>query len=523
MPSCDSPAFDTIVVGGGCNGMAAAGRLARAGQKVLVLEQRTTFGGGAETREFAPGYRVSGLAHLVNVFDPRVEQALALDRHGLTYAERDLGTTALSPVGAHVLLGGSYGKTISGDVTAQEAASWYRLRARLLAHAENLRAFNAMPPQRLAHAAGNDLLALGRIAWGLRRPGKAAMRDFLRLLLINVYDVLDEELNHDLIKGLIAHDTVQGAFMGPRSPNSLLLLLRRLAGAVEGRSGAMAVPRGGMGAVAQSMAAAIRALGVECRSDCRVDAITIEADRATGVRLHSGEVIAAKRIVSALNPRTTLLGLVGAHHFDTGFVRKVRDIRMRGTCAKLHLALNGPPDFRGADLRTRLVIAPSASAVEAQFNPLKYNRFSEQPVMEIVMPSAFDTGCAPEGHHVLSAIVQFAPSQPVDGWAAAKPAFARAIMDRLETYAPGIGALVVASELITPDDLERDFGFVGGNWHHGELAAERMLFLRPFPGVAQYATPIGGLYLAGAGSHPGGGISGAAGWNAAGAILKGGQ
>jgi phytoene dehydrogenase-like protein len=515
------PSFDAIVIGGGCNGMAAAGRLAKAGKRVLLLEARATFGGAAETREFAPGYHVSSLAHLVHVLDPRVEKALRLDRHGLTYAASDLATTALAPDGAHVRLGGGYGETVAGAITPEQAAAWQTLRKRLFAHAENLRAFNALTPPRLAKSADNDLLALAKIGWNLRRRGKTSLRDFLRLLLINVYDVLDEELEHDLLKGLVAHDTVLGGFMGPRSPNSLLLLLRRLAGEVAGRAGALALPQGGMGAVAHSMAAAIAAIGVECRSDARVAAITIADDRVTGVRLASGEDIAAPLVLSALNPRTTLLGLAGAHHFDTGFVRKLRDIRMRGTTAKLHLALKGAPDFHGADLATRLVIAPSADAVEAQFNPVKYNRCSTAPVMEIMLPSALDPGAAPPGHHVLSAIVQFAPSEPAGGWDTARAPFLAAIMAQLETYAPGIGDLVVASELITPDMIERDYGMIGGNWHHGELAAERMLFLRPFPALAQYATPIGGLYLAGAGSHPGGGISGAAGWNAATAILKG--
>lgn len=515
MPSCD-----TIVIGGGINGMAAAGRLAGAGHKVVLLDARPAFGGAAETREFAPGYRVSGLAHLVHVLDPRVEAGLALGRHGLAWAASDMATTALSPTGAHVRFGGSYGETVAGAIGAHEAAAWQALRARLVAHAQGLRAFNALTPPRLARAAGNDLFALAKIGWGLRRRGKAALRDFLRLLLINVYDVLDEELENDLLKGLVAHDTVLGAFMGPRSPNSLLLLLRRLAGAVDGRAGALALPRGGMGAVAASMASAIAARGVECRSDAKVAAIVLDGDRATGVRLHSGETITARHVVSAINPRTTLLDLVGAAHLDTGMVRKLRDIRMRATCAKLHLALKGAPDFRGADLATRLVIAPSAEAVEAQFNPVKYNRWSAEPVMEIVLPSAFGEAVAPAGHHVLSAIVQFAPTCPEGGWDVAREPFLRAIMDRLEAYAPGIGALVVASELITPDRMEHDYGLVGGNWHHGELAAERMLFLRPFPEVAQYRTPIDGLWLAGAGSHPGGGVSGAAGWNAAEAMLK---
>jgi phytoene dehydrogenase-like protein len=239
-----------------------------------------------------------------------------------------------------------------------------------------------------------------------------------------------------------------------------------------------------------------------------------------GVRLDDGELILARTTVSALNPRTTFLDLLGPRQLDTGFVRRIRNIRMRGTAAKLHLALTGAPGFRGADLRTRLVVAPSARAVEDAFNPVKYGRFSDAPVMEIVIPSAFEDGLAPGGHHVLSAIVQFAPSAPDGGWDAHRAAFLDRIMEQLEAHAPGIGGLIAHADLVTPADLEARYGMVGGNWHHGELAVERMLFLRPTIGAAQYAAPIPGLWLAGAGCHPGGGISGAAGWNAAGRILS---
>jgi len=198
-----------------------------------------------------------------------------------------------------------------------------------------------------------------------------------------------------------------------------------------------------------------------------------------------------------------------------GFVRKVEAIRMRGSVAKLNLTLNAAPDFRGANLRSRLVIAPSSKAVEEQFNFIKYNEFSPEPVMEIVLPSAFEGGA-----HRLSANVQFAPTAPEGGWGKVKPQFLKAIMKQLELYAPGIGKLVTDTELLTPEDIEKQYGLIGGNWHHGELAVERMLFLRPFGGMAQYETPIRGLYLGGAGAHPGGGISGAAGWNAANHILK---
>ena len=502
------PSYDAIVIGGGTNGLAAAGRLAKAGRKILVLEQFAVAGGGATTKEFAKGYKVSAVAHLLNLLDPRVEQGLGLH---LSFAANNISTTALSPKGDHLVLEGNYGETISGSLSEADRASWNELRQKLMRFAAVLRPFKAMTPPRLGKGVGNEMLKLAGLGLKIRGLGRDDLREFMRLMLINVADVLDDELKDDRLKGVIAFDTVLGAHLGPRSPNSLLLLFNRLAGE------ALSIPKGGMGSVAVAMAKAVQALGVEIRLNAKVQSVSIFNDKATGVTLQNGETLAAKTVISAINPKTTFLDLIGPRHLDTGMVRRASNIRMRGNAVKLHLALKGTPDFKGADLKTRLVIAPSLRAVEDAFNPVKYGEFSENPVMEIVFPSAFEEGLAPKGHHVLSAIVQYAP---VSMDAKARAAFLKRIMTTLETYAPGIGKLVVESELLAPEDLEKQYGFIGGNWHHGELAVEQMLFLRPFIGATQYETVIPGLWLAGAGCHPGGGISGAAGWNASERILK---
>ena len=503
MPSCDA-----IIIGGGTNGLAAAGRLAKAGRKVLVLESAAAAGGGATTMEFAKSYKVSPVAHLLNLLDPRVEQGLGLK---LSLAAANISTTALSPTGAHLVLQGNYGETISGSLPEADRTSWLELRQKLMRFANVLKPFKAMTPPRLGKGVGNEMLKLAGLGLKIRGLGRDDLREFMRLMLINVADVLDDELKDERLKGVVAFDTVLGAHLGPRSPNSLLLLLNRLAGET------LSLPAGGMGSVAAAMAKAVQALGVDIRLNAKVKSVNIVGDRATGVTLQNGDVIDATTVISAINPKTTFLKLVGARHLDTGMVRRAGNILMRGNAVKLHLALKGAPNFKGADLKTRLVIAPSVRVVEDAFNPVKYGEFSHDPVMEIVIPSAFEEGFAPKGHHVLSAIVQYAP---VVMDAKARAAFLKRIMATLESYAPGIGKLVVKSELLTPEDLENQYGFVGGNWHHGELAAEQMLFLRPFIGAAQYETAIPGLWLAGAGSHPGGGISGAAGWNAAERILK---
>jgi phytoene dehydrogenase-like protein len=242
-----------------------------------------------------------------------------------------------------------------------------------------------------------------------------------------------------------------------------------------------------------------------------------------GVVLEAGEELRADTIVSALNPKTTLLSLVGPRPLDNGLVTRLRHQKSRGAAAKLHLALTGLPDFRGADPKARLVIAPSSNAVESAFNPVKYGEVPVGPVMEVLLPSLHDPLLAPTGHHVLSAIVQYAPHAPKAGEDVARTQMLEACLTQLETFAPGLRALVAHAELLMPYDIEARFGMIGGNWHQGELSVEQMLFLRPLAELAQYRTPIDGLWLAGAGSHPGGGISGAAGWNAAEAVLKAGR
>ena len=513
-----TPSSDVLIIGGGTNGLACATRLAQAGRRVTVMEAAAAPGGGAATVEFAPCYHVSGLAHLLHALDPRVVAGMDLARHGLAYAAPNLASTALSPDGAHLIMDGS--GAIRGGLDGADLAAWKTLRAQLMAFAGVLAPFKAMAPPRLARGAGNDYLRLAKLGLGVRQLGKADFREFLRMILINVADVLEDDLSDDRLRGLLAFDTVLGAWLGPRSPNSLILLLNRLSGEAAGQRAALALPKGGMGSVAEAMARSAQAAGVQLRTNAGVARITVSGDRASGVVLATGEELSADLVVSAINPRTTFRKLVGPQHLDAGFFTRTDHIRSRGGAAKLHLALKGRPDFQGADLTSRLVIAPSIRAVEEAFNAVKYNEVPARSVMEIVLPSAHEPGFAPEGHHVLSAIVQFAPHAPKAGLKAARAEMLENTLAVLEDHAPGLRALIIHADLLMPQDIEARYGFVGGNWHHGELAVEQMLFLRPLREAAQYETPLPGLWLAGAGSHPGGGISGAAGWNAADRILK---
>lgn len=424
---------------------------------------------------------------------------------------------ALSLDGPALVMRGAYGERLDG-ATPAEAAAWAALRETLFRQAGILKPFLARRPPEPGALSLADKASLGAAALSLRGLGREGMRDFLRMLLMNVADVLDEHLGDDRLKGLLAFDAVLGSHLGPRSPTSLLGLYYRFAGEIAGRPGAQMLPVGGMGGVVAALVAAAEKAGVSLRRSAPVARINVERGRVAGVTLCGGETICAPVVLSAASPATTLLDLVGPAALDTGLVRKARNIRMKGDAAKLHLALDRPPRFAGvagADHRGRLVIASSADHVERAFNPAKYGEFSPEPVMEIVLPSLSDPALAPDGACVLSAVVQYAPYALREGWEAGKPKLLEAILATLEAHAPGLRRTILHAELLTPPDIERRYHMPGGHWHHGELQPDQMFVSRPFFGVSGYGTPIEGLYLAGAGSHPGGGVSGAPGMNAA--------
>jgi phytoene dehydrogenase-like protein len=480
---------DVIVIGGGINGLACAFRLARDGRKVTLVEGAASTGGAAHW------------AHLA----PRPDARLAgmdLGRHGLEWAASDVPATVLSATGAH--------RTVQGPrADGPDAAAWETLWNRLKSHADSLAPFNAMTPPRLS-GKGNEWGALAKLGLNLRRRGTVPFRDLLRLILTSAADVAEDDLTDPALQGLLAFDATLGAFAGPRSPNTLILLLNRLA------LGPLGYPKGGPAAVTAAMTRAVRAAGVTLRTGDPVARVWTANHRAAGVVLAGGETLVAQHVVSAISPRTTFLQLVGPRLLDAGFLTRTRQIRARGTTARLTLHLSNMPAFRGANPASRMVIAPSVDAVENAWNPAKYNDIPDDPVMEIVLPRAFD----PAAPLTLSALVQSAPPAPADP-AKARAALLANTLRVLEAHAPGLGALTEKAELDLPCDIAAAGGPDGGCWHQAEQSVEQMLFLRPTPETAHYATPLPGLWLAGAGSHPGGWLTGSAGWNAAGAIIKG--
>lgn len=509
-----SERFDTIVVGAGHNGLVCAALLAKGGKSVLVLEANEQVGGAAVTRSFAEGYSVSAGAHLLYQLQPQVRKDLGLK---FELANENVGTIALSGDGNHVRISGS---DVNG-VSDEDAASFRRFRKRMTRFADFLnRYFNKTPPRLAKSAPKSDVLTLAQLGFDLRRMGKVEMQEFLRLVGMNIYDELVERFESSLLKGALSLDAVLGTHLGPRSPNTIMTYLHRLAGT----HGQFSQPAGGMSAVSEALAHAARENGATIRTGMKVKRIVIDNGRAAGVETESGEVFQSWMVVSNADPKTTVMDLVSARNVETGFTRRIHHIRMQGNAAKLHFALDGLPDIAGVEKRElgeRFVIAPNETYVERAFNAAKYGEASPKPIFEISFPSFRDATLAPTGRHVMSAIVQYAPYGLRAGWGdKSRDEFMRVCKDTLAEYMPDLESRISASELLTPTDIESQFHIHGGHWHHGELSLDQFLFTRPVGGAAQYAMPLDGLYLCGAGAHPGGGVSGAAGRNAARAILK---
>ncbi len=503
--------FDAIVIGAGHNGLVCAGLLAKAGKSVLVLEAADKVGGAAVTREFADGFSVSACAHLLYQLQPEVVRDLKLK---LDLAGDSLQTVALGENGEHLRL--SYDKV--DGVDPHEAEAYQQFSQRMRRYSDLLRRYLNRTPPRLGTRRRRDLMTLARLGLDVRMLGRDDMREFLRLIGMNIHDELEERFTSPLLKGAISLDAVLGTHLGPRSPTTMLTYLYRLAG----DHGCVSLPRGGMGSVTEALASAAKDAGAAILTDMPVDRIVVRNGRVIGVE--AGERFESMTVISNADIKRTVFDLLGARHVETGFARRVENVRARGNAAKLNLALDGLPDAPGlseGDLSQRIVIAPDEHYVERAFNPAKYGETSPEPVMEVTLPSIRDASLAPEGKHVLSAVIQYAPYELKNGWTpTTREAFADTVFATLEKYLPGIQSCMIKGELLTPADIENEFGITGGHWHHAELSFDQFMFTRPVAGAAQYRLPIDGLYLCGAGAHPGGGVSGAAGRNAAREILN---
>jgi phytoene dehydrogenase-like protein len=452
---------------------------------------------------------------------------LRLEAHGLEWAQRSLPTTALVPGAAPLAMPAADARAHAWreGAAAGDGGAFAEYSARMRRFAAALAPMLGRPAPRLGTDAWSDRSGLLRLGWEIRRLGRRDMRELLRIGAMNVHDLLEEQFESDALKGALGFDAVLGANAGPRTPGTVLTLLYRMAGEHSAAAvcSGLAQPRGGLGALSAALARAAAAAGAGIRLDAPVASIEVADDRVGGVVLESGERLAARTVISSADPKTTFLHLLGPRHLDTGFVRRVRHLRSQGLAAKLHLALDRLPQFSGVSASRsggRLIVAPSLGHLEHAYNHAKYGEYSAAPAMEITVPTVNDPGLAPAGKHVLSAIVQYAPYALKGGWEAARGRFADLAIDTIEAYAPGLRGSVVGAELLTPVDLESELRISGGHWHHGELAFDQFFMVRPVPGATQHRTPVEGLFLCGAGCHPGGGVAGIAGRNAARQILQ---
>jgi phytoene dehydrogenase-like protein len=513
----ESGARSVIIVGGGHNGLVCATYLARAGYSVQVLEARETLGGGASTISFSPGYHVSGLSHILYNLSPKVCKDLELGSAGLQLGAA-IDTIALARDGQHLTLG--INQVSGAGLSQNDIEAYASFKKEFHRYARALEPLMMNKPPRLKDMDRRDLFTLARLGWSLRFGlGAASMREFLRVGGINIYDVLNEVFDSPLLKGAIATDAVLGQHMGPRTPNTVLTYLHRLGGETQGPQ---SLPPGGMGQVIKALSEAAGKAGVKMRTASKVKQILVADGKVSGVQLKSGEQINAELVISNADAKTTFLKLVGAGELDAMFAHRIHTSRTRGNVAKLHLALRGLPNIPGlssAEMGQRLLIAPDMRYVEHAFNHAKYGEYSEQPVLEMTIPSISDPKLAPQGHHVMSVSASFAPYELKQGWDQGRNVFVDKIIALIEQYAPGFTSMIVARELLTPVDIEAQYHIEGGHWHHGELTIDQSFMMRPVHGTAQYDTPVAGLFLCGAAAHPGGGVSGIPGHNAAQRVL----
>jgi phytoene dehydrogenase-like protein len=514
---------DVVVIGAGVNGLTAACTLAGAGMKVLVLEKRSSVGGLASTYEFAPGFRASVGPDNCGLLLPSVVSDLELERHGLELLPYDPVAFVPAREGKGLLLWGDRGKTVEEirSHSSKDAEAYPRFAELVESLSGFLRPLLSKPALQAEIQGGSDLLSLLRLGWGFRQLGARQMHEMLRILPMALDDFLGEWFDNGLLKVALGAPALESLCLGPRSAGTSALFLYR-------QLGPRRMARGGAGGVSQALAKALASRGGTVRTGAEVARIRMTETGVQGVVLESGEEILSGMVVSALSPRTTFREIGDPTWLPPGFVSEIDNIRYRGVTAKLNLALSELPDFRcrpgkdpAAHHRAVIEIGESLDDLERAYDAAKYGTFSERPMLTATLPSLYDRSLAPEGKHVMSVIVQYAPYRlRGTSWAEAGKKLTARALDLLREVAPNLKGAVLHHHLWTPEDYERELALPEGSWHQGEMALDQMFFMRPVPGWSRYETPIEGLYLCGSSTHPGGGITGACGHNAAQRILK---
>jgi len=519
--------YDVIVIGGGHNGLVNAAYLARAGKRVLVLERRHVLGGAAVTEEVFPGFKFSVCSYVVSLLRPEIIRELDLPRHGLEILPLD-GTFTPMLNGDHLWRVNDHAKTrreiARHSKLDAEAYDEYAKAMIDMAHfVKPIMNMTPPDPASLNPKGLFDLLTMGRRFQRLSGDDKYNQ---VQLMTMSAVDFLDQWFETDVLKATMSASGIIGTFLGVRSPGTAYVLLHHYMGEIDGAFRSWGLSRGGTGSISNAIGDAAREFGAEIRTEAPIAKIILKNGQAKGVVLESGDEIYADIVSSSVDPRLTFMKMVGEKHLPTDFVGDIKRYKFRGSSGKVNLALDALPDFKcmpgsGPHLRGAVSISPSVEYMERAYDDAKYGRYSRRPYIDIVIPSLTDPSIAPPGKHVMSCFVQYAPYNLKEGsWDEKREEFGDTVINTIAEHAPNIKDIILHRQVLTPLDLEREFGLSEGNIFQGELTLEQLFFLRPAPGWAQYRSPIRNIYMCGSATHPGGGIMGASGRNAAMEILK---
>jgi phytoene dehydrogenase-like protein len=528
MAASNSSKYDVIVIGGGHNGLVNAAYLARAGKKVLVLERRYVLGGAACTEEVFPGFKFSVCSYVVSLLRPEIIRDLDLPRHGLEILPLD-GTFTPMPNGDHLWRVNDHGKTHREIArhSKLDAEAYDEFGKSMQAMCRFVKPILSMVPPDPATLNPKELmklLFLGRRFQGLTSEDKYNQ---VQLMTMSAIDFLDQWFETDVLKATMSASGIIGTFLGVRSPGTAYVLLHHYMGEIDGAFRSWGFARGGTGAISNAIADAAREAGVEIRTEAPIAQIIVKNGKAKGVVLASGDEIYADIVSSSVDPRMTFVKMIEKGNLPDDFLEEINRYKFRGSSGKVNLALDALPNFKampgpGAHLRGAISISPSVEYMERAYDDAKYGNFSRRPYIDMVIPTLTDPSVAPPGKHILSCFVQYAPYKlrPGLNWDDQKEAFGNNVINTIAEYAPNIKDIILYKQVVTPLDLEREWGLSEGNIFQGELSLEQLFFLRPVPGYAQFRTPIKNLYMCGSATHPGGGIMGGPGRLAALEILK---
>jgi len=519
--------YDVVVIGGGHNGLVNAAYLARAGKRVLVCERRHVLGGAAVTEEVFPGFKFSVASYVVSLLRPEIIRELDLPTHGMEILPLD-GTFTPMPNGDYLWRVNDHAKTRleiarHSKLDADAYDEYGKAMVEMGRFVKPILAMTAPDPTSLALKGLKDLVSIARRFQNLPIEDKYNQ---LQLMMMSAADFLDQWFETDVLKATMSASGIIGTFLGVRSPGTAYVLLHHYMGEIDGAFRSWGLVRGGTGAISNAIASAARAAGAEIRTEVPIAKIIIENGQAKGVVLENGDEIRANVVSSSVDPRLTFMKMVGSEHLPADFAEHVNRYKFRGSSGKVNLALDALPNFKcfpgeGPHLRGAISISPSVEYMERAYDDAKYGRYSRRPYIDIVIPSLTDPSVAPPGKHVMSCFVQYAPYHLQEGtWDEKRDEFGNNVIETLAEYAPNIRDIILHRQVLTPLDIERKFGLSEGNIFQGELSLEQLFFLRPVPGWAQYRTPIRNLYMCGSATHPGGGIMGASGRNAAQKILN---